>query len=270
MQTQYNVNNAVAVEGQTVGPREASPYTLPYLAQVSTLVIADASPAAGEAWTVTFTDDDSSQQYPLTFDSGATLDVTLDNLVDALNADGKLRDLFTVSEDGVDTATFTARKANQAFTITSAPGGSATGTHAVTTAAGGAELELGTMVSRSATAGEMRALEAADTADNLAGILFRTDTNHFHDLENDTASAVDSFDRGRTLAVMEEGRCWVLVPTGVSALTDAVHVRVNAGRLGEFRNAADGGDTVDVSAFCRWESTAGANGLALLRIIKQG
>lgn len=245
MQTTFNVNRAIAQEGQTYGPRDSNPYTFPFLAQITTVTIADGSPAAGEAWTLNVRDDDSLQDFPIAFTSGASLALTLDAMLAAIQGDGKLNDLFTAVEDGATVLTMTARNANIPYTITLVPGGSATAVVAITTAAGGAEIDVGLMVARAVARDEMRPFAAGDTADDLAGLLFRTDANHFHDLENDTAAAEDRIDRGRTMAVMEEGRFWALVAAGVVALTDPVHIRValtgGVGRVGELLTAPAGG-----------------------------
>lgn len=270
MQTVYNVNRDRAQEGQTVGPRMAAPFTLPVLPQVTDVVIADGTPAAGETWTFAVTDDKSEQQYSVDFLSGVDLPTTLDNMVAALQLSPKLNDLFSYTEDGVDTLTATARNAGEPYTFAVTPGGSATATPSITQASGGTEAEVGLMFAR-AGAGEFRPLASGDTVADFAGILFRTDANHFQDFD-EAPTAVASVDRGRTMSLMEEGRVWVLLEAGqsVTSLADGVHVRINNGRVGGFRSAADGGDTVDASAFCRWETLAGSGELALLRIHKQG
>lgn len=277
MQTSYKMHPDIAQAGQPYGPRMSNPLTLPFLAQTDTIVIADASPAAGEDWTLRVTDDETGQQYEQAFQSGASLAVTLDNALAALVANGKINDLFTFTEDGTDTLTPVARHNGRSYTW-SAPtvGGSATVTVATTQESGGQKLEFGLMMARSSTAGEFRALASGDAAIDLAGILFRTDGNHFRDMsEVPDPADYDGARRGNTMELMEEGRCWVIVEQAVTDITAGVFVRAVATgseTAGAFRTSADGGDTIDCSAFCRWErasvSLADGTIIAPLRLAK--
>ena len=272
MQTQYKVNRDPAVEGMPYGlHRDSAPYTLPVLAQVTDVVIADGSPAAGEDWTLTFTDDEAQIDYSVDFQSGASLAASLDNAVAAAEADADVSSRFTFSENGVDTLTVTARNSGRAYTVSLSveAGSSATSTATITQASGGSPLPLGRMVARGSAQDTMRALAAGDTAPDVAGFLFRTDGNHFQEFD-EPSTAVAEIKRGRTMSVIEEGRFWVKTPDAVTDLTSSVYVRLTSADAGVFTPTADGGNTLDVSAFCRWDSTAAADGLARVRMHKQG
>lgn len=67
--------------------------------------------------------------------------------------------------------------------------------------------------------------------------------------------------------LIRKGRVWVNSETAVKP-GDPVHVRVvaGAGTPGYFRNAADGINTLDVSAYCSWVTKITGAGLAILEI----
>jgi hypothetical protein len=73
---------------------------------------------------------------------------------------------------------------------------------------------------------------------------------------------------GVTFGVCERGPVWVRPEDAVTPSSD-VRVRVvvaGAEKAGAFRGAADATDCVDISAFARWITPAGAGELALLWI----
>jgi len=265
--TQYNQVPNPRVEGMPCGgKRRTEPYTLAKLAQVSETVIADASEAAGEDWSITVTDSETGQQYSLAFLSGADLETTLDNAIAALAGDGKFNDLFAATEDGTDTLTLTGRHVGRGYAINVTPGGSATAVTTVTQVAGGANLEFGRMLG---VAGRKlgRQLTTGDTVRDLAGVLFRTDFNHTRPFEPaDARAGFDGMVRGKTVSLMREGRVAVLPVSAPSALNDSVYVRIADGNLGAFSAAADGGDTLDISSVARWVSLPDAQGLCELRV----
>jgi hypothetical protein len=250
MQTSFTVNQAVALEGQPYGEvRHSVPRQLPYLAQVTQGVIADSESGA---WVHTFTDSKTGQVYTLTTTvAGATEATTLDNLVTAFNLHAKLRDLFTLAEDGSDTYTLTAKHANREYTLTSVPPGSMTDVITIPTASGGAGAAMGRFVADGAADGEFRVLASGDTISNVLGILFRTDGNHFHSLENDTPTAVDALERGKHYSIMQHGRCWMHAETAL-VKGGAVYIVVDdtgtAGELGRPRNSAAGAAQVSTVA----------------------
>lgn len=269
-QLNYQVNLDRAIAGQTYGARRTRPFTLAALPQITTVVIADATPAADEEWTfagsdVTLGTGNFAQQLPsLTFDSGASLPATLDNFLAAITANGDYRSRFTVAEDGTDTLTITSRSRTQNYTFTTTPGGSATQTTTVTQASGGADVPLGTMVARS-TGSNFRQLTSTDALTNLAGVLFRTDANNWRDYD-EAATGVDRIRRGRTMSIAYDCFVWVQVEDDVTSITQGVHVRRGGtGTLGAFRGSADGGDTIDISTVAEWQDTAAA-GLAPVHV----
>lgn len=220
-----------------MGRRESAHAHLPVLQQIQTVTIADASPAASEAWTMTFTDDQTQQSESLAFTSGASLAATLDAMVAAVQASGQINNWFSVTEDGATVATFTARASNRSYTITCTPGGSATAAVAETQAEGGSGLEFGIMVANATNDGEMRAMGAGDDLLDCLGILVRTDANHYHSLDNDTVDAVDACDRGKEYELVQRGRVWVEVEEAVTKASP-VHVRLaGTGTAGAFRGS---------------------------------
>lgn len=270
MQTQYDVNQALAIAGMPHGAkRESVDLTLAALPQIDTITIADASAAAGETWTIQATNTRTNQVFALAFLSGVDLPTTLDNAVAALAGDGKLNDLFSYAEDGATVLTATSRIASESYTWATTPGGSATAVVATTQAAIGADVPLGIMIADGTEYLDGRVLDGADAVANLAGVLFRTDANNFQEYD-EPVSAVAGIKRGRTMSIMEEGRVWVEIEDAAARGGDVFVRRSGSGVLGAFRATADGGDTIDVSAFCKWERGAVAGGLALLRIRKQG
>lgn len=266
MQTSYSVNPAKALEGLTEGARLTRPGSLPYLPQISTITLALAE--AGNL-TVKIVDDLTQQSYSVTA-AISSIDeaVALDELVAAWRADVEANALFSVAEDGATVFTATARHANRSYTITTTPPGAMTATVATSQAAGGSGLEMGRMVARGSNDGEIRALTSTDTVSTVAGILIRTDANHFHKLENELPSDVDALARGKTYPVLYDGFIWVHCETAVTP-SSTVHVRKSgSGEVGAFRASASGADTIDVSSICTFETTAAAGALAKLRIRK--
>ncbi len=232
-------------EGQHLGPRQSAPFTLAKLAQITTITIADASPAAAESWTLSVTDDETAQVYSITFNSGASLALTLDALVAAVAADGRLNDLFSATEDGATVATLTARHVGRSYTLAVTPGGSATAAVAISQSAGGNKLRFGRMLAVD-SAGKARELEASDALIDLAGALFRTDFNHVQPFEPaDARAGYDGAARGKTMSLMQRGRMVVDPETDPTDLSDPVYVRraltSGSGSLGAFSAAAAGG-----------------------------
>jgi len=246
MQTTYAMNVDLAVEGQAVGERKSRPGCLPWTAQVNTITIANSE--AGSL-VITVVDDETQQTYTLTVTiSGAVEATSLDEMVAAWRASGELNNLFSVVEDGATVMTLTARHANREYTITTTPPGSMTAVVAEPTAAGGTGLEFGRFVAKGSNDGEIAALGATSELVNLFGVLFRTDGNHFHSLENDTPSAVDRSDVGRSYACMTEGRFMARVEEAVTPASTPYLRRAltsSAGRLGGLRASPAGSAQVN-------------------------
>lgn len=247
MQTVYAMNKSVALEGMTVGPNECVPLTLAWLPQITQVRFT----AGDETTDVTLTvvDDASQQSYSITTTGSATEATMLDNLIAGVRANGKLNSLFSATEDGVDDLVLTARHANRSYTITCTGGPSAVTAPAVSSlqSAGGSKVDLGRIVVRGSEDGTFDAIGASAVLSDIAGVVFRTDANHFHSLESDTASAVDQLDRGKVHAVMQRGRMWVEVEEAVTPAS-RVYVRraltSGAGNLGGFRDSPAGSTQV--------------------------
>ncbi len=239
MQTIFDNNRAIAVEGALAGfPRQSRPFTLAQLEQQSRITIADSE--AGDL-VITVVDDESLQSYSLTVAvSGTTEATTLDEMVAAWQINAKLNDLFSVSEDGATLFDIVSRHGNRAYTITTVPPGSMTAVVSEIQAPGGSGIEFGRMVQRGAADDDMIALDAATSVDNLVGVLFRQDGNHFHaTLE----TAVDVADVARTYSVMRQGTFYAQVEDAVTPASRVFVRRAQtsgAGALGRFRAAADG------------------------------
>ena len=250
MQTDFNVTPDLAQAGQTYGRSRCAPHTLAYQPQITTIVIADGSPSAGESWVLRLTDDETGLAYDVPFLSGGTLAATLDNMVAALGENGNAYDLFSYAQDGATTLTATARHPGRAYTWTvPTVGGSASATVTNTQTSGGQKLAFGLMVARDSTSGVIptfRALAATDAAIDIAGLLFRTDGNHFRSMTDEPdPTDYSGAMRGRTFSILEEGRAWVVVESAVTDISAGVHVRRAltgaAGTVGAFRTAAAGG-----------------------------
>lgn len=246
MQTSYVMNKSVAIEGMTVGERRSKPRTLPWLPQI-TQVRFTAGGLTDDV-VLTVVDDLTQQSYSITTTGSATEATMLDNLIAGVRANGKLNDLFSATEDGVDDLVLTARHANRSYTITCTGGPSAT-VPVVSDLqdAGGSKVDMGRMVVRGSEDGEFEAIGASAVLADIEGIVFRTDANHLHSLENDSASAVDQLDRGKVHSVLESGRVWVEVEEAVVP-GDPVFCRraltSGAGNLGGFRASPAGSTQV--------------------------
>lgn len=208
MRTTYNVNPAKAVAGQPMGKRESRPLKLPWLPQISTLT-SDAGNGTDDL-VITVVDDKTGQSYEVTATGSATEATMLANALAAIRA-SELNNLFSVSGE-VDTdviITFTARHANRTYTISATGGPADTNAVAETQAAGGAGIRLGRFVCET-TEGELSLPGSSTALAEVAGVLFRTDGNHFRSaLEDDTPDAVDTLARGKTYPVMTKGRVYL-------------------------------------------------------------
>lgn len=257
MQTSYNVNQTIGVEGQPIGDRKTRPGFLPWLAQQTQIRIADSE--AGDL-VITIVDDDTAQSFSITVTvSGTTEATTLDEMLAAWRANGQFNALASVTEDGAEDLEIVFRSHNRAYTVTTTPPGSMTAVVSEVQAPGGAGLEFGRMVARGSGDMEIQQVSATTEIADLFGFLFRTDANHFHSLENDTPTAVDATDRGRHYSHILEGRALVKVEEAVTPASEVWMRRAltsSAGRLGGFRASGVGGQeshtvvpVVDLSAY---------------------
>lgn len=251
MQINFAMQPPIGVEGQLWGEdHQSRPYELPQRAQTTTILLADAGPAASEIWTIVATDEDTGQTFTLSWTSGATVALTLAAMTAAASI-GKFRDLFSVTDDATDTGTWVARNKGKVYTFVgsvSTGGGSITPTVTVTAidynAAG---LPFGRAVVRGSGDREMAEIGATSTVDDIIGVLFRTDMNALHSLENDSLSATDASERGCMQRVLCRGTFLALVEEAVTPAS-RVYVRraltSGAGALGRFRDTAAGSTQV--------------------------
>jgi hypothetical protein len=216
MQTQYKITPSKAVKGMPLAARRKSrPRQLAWRAQAGTLVLTNSS-EAGDLLLV-LRDVKTRAEYELTVAiSGATEATSLNEIVAAIQANGDWGSRLIVSDDNTLTVSYTARQANRVYEIDVDPPGSMSVTHNVVTTAGGAGIEMGTLVARGSAEGTFDAPGATTTVDQIAGLLFRTDANHFHSLENDTPSAIDLCERGKHYAIAEQIEAWMEVEEAVT------------------------------------------------------
>lgn len=137
-----------------------------------------------------------------------------------------------------------------------------------------AVMPFGIMIARGTSDPDEGALlphtSAAAMAAAFAGVVLHS---HHYDEEFEIGAGAGTLDDGLnpdvTLKVLTHGTVWVLPEEAVTPASD-VRVRVVAGateQAGAFRATADDvTDCVDVSAFCRWLTSAGAGEPALLEI----
>ncbi len=125
-----------------------------------------------------------------------------------------------------------------------------------------AEMPFGVML-KSGTLADQALLVAAQADKSLwAGVLV-----HSAHYNKDNQLGTTGVKPNQPLNVMRRGTIWVTTEDAVTALSDPVRVRAvatGAEEAGAFRTAADGTDTVDISAFARWRSLAGAGELIKL------
>lgn len=132
---------------------------------------------------------------------------------------------------------------------------------AATNAESSAAIPFGVMVKNGDTAGEIKAVSAANV--KFAGILV-----HDSGLGRDNYLTEDGMLPGATGAILRRGRCLVQVEEAVD-IGDPVRVRgVVAGEevAGAFRTSADSTDCADISTFASWRSAADAAGIAEIEI----
>jgi len=246
MQTTYNAAHATAVEGTALACRQSRPLTLPQLEQISLVTVTGGSET--DDLVITFTDDVTSQSYTLTATGSATEATLLSNAQDAFDVHDQLPMLFDLAGEvsgGDVLLTFTAKNSNRSYSI-SATGGTAVADPVVTNTQdpGGSGVEFGRFVRFGDEAGTFDALASDTAADDIAGVLFRTDGNHFRSTDGGTASSTDRAERGKTYSIMEQGRCYMKAE-GAIARGDKLYARraltSSAGAVGRVRATPAGG-----------------------------
>ncbi len=244
MQTVFAVNTDIAQEGDLHGSQihhRAKPRVLPWLPQITTGTIGDSE--SGD-WVISIVHDITGQVFTLTVTvSGTTEATTLNELVAAWEADGKFNDLFSIVEDGATVWTATARHANVSYTVTSVPPGSMTDVITESQGHGGAGIAFGRFVVKGTADDEMAIPAATSVLANVLGVLYRTDANHFHALDNEQPTDVDVLDRGKHQSVLESGRVWMIAEDAVTPSSSVFLRRAltsSAGTVGRVRGTAAG------------------------------
>lgn len=248
-QTSYQTTLDRGVEGMAMAVRQSRPLTLPSLAEATRLTVTAGSDT--DDLVVTIVDDETGQSYSFTATGNATEATLLANTLAAFAESDQLPMLFDLAGQ-VSTnilLDFTAKHANRSYTIT-ATGGTNAGTPpaaAKTTTAGGSGVPFGRFVAFGDEYGEFDALDSGSAVGDIAGVLFRTDGNHFRSTDSDGPSVSDLASRGRTYSIMEEGRV-LLQAEGTMTKGAGLHVRIANGVIGRARATSDSSNTVDASA----------------------
>lgn len=242
MQTSYAIHHNPAVEGLTQDHRVSRPGFLPWRAAIASMTVG--SSAAGDLQ-LSAVDRKTGQVFETTVPlSGASDAASLTEMVNAWRANGQLNSLFTVSEDGASVFTIAARNPNRYYAFEATPPGAMTVDVATVQEPGGVGLRFGRFVARGPGDRDIEQLSATTELRDLYGMLFRTDANHFHSIENDTPDAFDALDRGKTHPVLDSGRIWVRVEDAVTPSTIPYARRATtggAGEVGGVRGSPDGG-----------------------------
>lgn len=127
-----------------------------------------------------------------------------------------------------------------------------------------AELRFGIMVKQGTVATDPDLVKVMTATNNvLAGI-----TVFAHNFAKPVQLGDTGLKPGVTFGLLRKGRIYVLTEDAVDP-SDEVHVRaIAAGNevAGAFRGTADGTDTIDITAFAKWLSAAGAGEVAVLEI----
>lgn len=134
-----------------------------------------------------------------------------------------------------------------------------------------APIPFGVMVKKGTEAGQVKLLAAQADADDLEGIAVQADVyDPLTQLTDVTVGTVEQsgVNSGVTFDILRRGRIWVRPEEAVTPVSE-VHVRAvaaGAETKGAFRATADGTDTIDITAFAKWRTSAEANELAELEI----
>lgn len=251
MQTTYPVAMTPALAGMPLlAPRKSRPRQLAKATQVLSLTIANG--AGTDDVDIVATDTRTGQAWTLPTVTGSANEATLGAAIRAaVAADPKFNSLFTVAatqeSSGSDLIlAFTCRQANRSFGIvaTGGPVSAATvSTATESTAAGGSGLAFGQLVARGTNDDEFAAMTASTTVSQIAGMLFRSDANHFHalpaDFGDESPSDSDLCLRSVHYPIAEDGEFWV---TAAEAVTPAsrVHVRVEGSSVGDWGDTPAG------------------------------
>lgn len=252
MRTSYAMNPDVAVEGMAHGGdlNESIPLQLVQRKQVLRLTVT--AGAETDDLVITLEDDETGQSYTATATGNANEATLGANALAAVRA-SEIDKVFSVAaitaSSGSDLVIdFTARHGNRSYSG-SATGGTSSATAPAfteTVEPGGAGLEFGRMVAYGSTAGSFEQVSATTALGDLAGMLERTEANHFRP-EGETLATLDLCPVGKEMPIKRRRRIWVKVEEAV-AVGDPVYMRraltSSAGRLGGFRMSPAGSTQV--------------------------
>lgn len=132
--------------------------------------------------------------------------------------------------------------------------------HAVSEEAS-AEIPFGVMVKQGTADDGVLLLSAND--DNIKGIVV-----HGHHFSKPVELGDTGLKPGISFGILRKGRIFVVAKTNVTPASE-VHVRaVVAGAevKGEFRGTSDGTDTIDITGFAKWVTSASSGEVAILEI----
>lgn len=247
-QTTFSMHPNVAIEGLMHGsPRRTKDGTLAERVQISTTTVTAGSETTDLVGT--FTDLQTGTVYEVTAAGSATEATLLANWQAAFAAHPKLPDLFDDSSSipaSDIVIVSTAKHANRQYTI-AFTGGTAVAdpVTATTQVAGGADVRFGKFLVRTGNESRRMVPEVdeptiSSVLRDVAGMLPRTDGNHFHSLENDGPTDVDACPRGKTYSLAEAGETWVLPEDVVSSLSSDVYIRRAGANPGAVRTTPDG------------------------------
>lgn len=252
MQTQYNVRMSAAIKGMPLlAPRKSRPMQLAKLQQILSLTIT--AGAGTDDVVLTLVDDKSGQSWVLPTVTGSANEATLGAAIRAaVAADPKFNSLVSVAAtqevSGSDLIlAFTARHHNRSYTLSRVggpDGAAATSTATESQAPGGSGLAFGQLVARSTAADdEFLQMSATTTVSQIAGMLFRSDANHFHalpaDFGDEDAADSDLCLRDVHYPIAEQGEFWVEVADAVTPAS-RVFVRVEGSSVGDWGSAPAG------------------------------
>lgn len=251
MQTAFRSTLSPAIKGMPIlAPRHSRPRMLARLPQILRLTIT--AGAGTDNVVLTLTDDKTGQAWALPAVTGNANEATLGAAIRAaVAANPKFNSLVTVAAvtevSGSDLVLdFTARHPNRSYSLVRVggpDGASATSTASETQAPGGAGIEFGQLVARGTNDDEFAAMTSSTTVDQIAGFLFRTDGNHFHqlpsDLQDEDPASIDTCERGMSYAIAEDGEFWVQVSEAVTP-SSRCYVRVEGSSVGNWGDTPAG------------------------------
>lgn len=134
-------------------------------------------------------------------------------------------------------------------------------TVSVTNTEASAEIAFGLMVKNGTTQDSALLVAAAADADDLVGIAVHANNFAYPEQIGDTG-----LKPGTTFAALRKGRIFVIAVDAVTP-DDEVHMRHSGtGVKGSFQKTAVAGETLDLTGFAKWNTSAGVGEVAILEI----